>query len=97
MKHNPWNHYVDPEAVRTAMRAARTGQKHSDATKQKIGDKRRGQKHTQDAIDKIRQAKAAQPRMTCEHCGKTNLTPQTYGRWHGLNCKEYKPDAVQDD
>ena len=33
--------------------------------------------------------------LTCEHCGRSNLTPTNYKRWHGDNCKRQQTHVRQ--
>jgi hypothetical protein len=69
----------------------------SDASKQNqkngkiscIGDNMRGKKLSKEHKTKLREAKRNQNRLMCEWCGKDNLTPPLYKRWHGKNCNKY--------
>jgi hypothetical protein len=50
------------------------------------------EKHKQPVYKQMQKEKqkevfATKPRMSCEHCGKSELTHMLYFRWHGNNCK----------
>lgn len=65
----------------------RYGVEVSESTRQKIGDKIRGRKQTDE--EKARRAAAnkgkAKPKKLCPHCGQMTAV-NTYPRWHGANC-----------
>lgn len=60
----------------------------SESTKQKIGDKIRGRKQTEE--EKARRAEAnkgkTKPKKLCPHCGQM-IAVNTYTRWHGDACR----------
>jgi hypothetical protein len=65
----------------------RYGVELSESTKQKIGDKIRGRKQTEE--EKARRAEAnrgkTKPKKLCPHCEQM-IAVNTYSRWHGDNC-----------
>ena len=65
----------------------RYGVEVSESTRQKIGDKIRGRKQTDE--EKARRAAAnkgkVKPKKLCPHCGQMTAV-NTYPRWHGANC-----------
>jgi hypothetical protein len=67
----------------------RYGVEVSESTRQKIGDKIRGRKQTDE--EKARRAAAnkgkAKPKKLCPHCGQMTAV-NTYPRWHGPNCSQ---------
>jgi len=66
----------------------RYGVELSESTKQKIGDKIRGRKQTEE--EKARRAAAnrgkVKPKKLCPHCGEM-IAVNTYSRWHGARCR----------
>lgn len=62
-----------------------------ESTRQKIGDKIRGRKQTEE--EKARRAEAnrgkVKPKQLCPHCNQM-ISVNTYPRWHGANCKSLK-------
>ncbi len=62
-----------------------------ESTRQKIGDKIRGRKQTEE--EKARRAEAnrgkVKPKQLCPHCNQM-ISVNTYPRWHGNNCKSLK-------
>jgi hypothetical protein len=66
----------------------RYGVELSKYTRQKIGDKIRGRKQTEE--EKARRAEAnrgkTKPKKLCPHCGEM-IAVNTYSRWHGPNCR----------
>jgi hypothetical protein len=63
----------------------------SKETREKIGNKIRGRKQTDEEKERRRQANLGKTRnkMSCPHCQKL-ISVNTYPRWHGDNCKEKK-------
>jgi len=45
-----------------------------------------GQKHTDETKEKISMKARNRQKKECEHCG-LSLSPSTYSRWHGENCR----------
>jgi hypothetical protein len=82
------------EEWRAKMSESKQGEKNnrygvtvSDETRQKISDKIRGRKQTEE--EKARRAEAnrgkAKPKKLCPHCEQM-IAVNTYSRWHGENC-----------
>lgn len=69
----------------------RYGVEVSESTRQKIGDKIRGRKQTDE--EKARRAAAnkgkVKPKKLCPHCGQMTAV-NTYPRWHGDRCRQDK-------
>ena len=67
----------------------RYGVELSDETRQKIGDRIRGRKQTEE--EKARRAEAnrgkVKPKILCPHCNQV-IAANTYPRWHGDQCKK---------
>ena len=67
----------------------RYGVELSEETRQKIGNKIRGRKQTEE--EKQRRGEAnrgkVKPKQLCPHCQKM-IAVNTYPRWHGLNCHQ---------
>ena len=65
----------------------RFGVELSEVTRQKIGDRIRGRKQTEE--EKARRAEAnkgrVKPKKLCPHCQKM-IAVNTYPRWHGAHC-----------
>ena len=70
----------------------RYGVELSETTRQKIGDKIRGRKQTDE--EKARRAEAnrgkTKPKLLCPHCQKL-IAVNTYPRWHGDRCSQASP------
>jgi len=68
----------------------RYGIKLSEATRQKIGDKIRGRRQTEE--EKVRRAEAnrgkVKPKKLCPHCQQM-IAVNTYPRWHGDHCAKF--------
>jgi hypothetical protein len=64
----------------------------SEETRQKIGDRIRGRKQTEE--EKARRGLAnlgkVKPKKLCPHCNQM-IAVNTYPRWHGANCASIKP------
>ena len=67
----------------------RYGVELSEATRQKIGDRIRGRRQTDE--EKARRAEAnkgkVKPKKLCPHCNQM-IAVNTYPRWHGDNCSQ---------
>ena len=67
----------------------RFGVELSEATRQKIGDRIRGRRQTDE--EKARRAEAnrgkVKPKQLCPHCQQM-IAVNTYPRWHGANCAQ---------
>ena len=84
------------EEWRAKMSESKRGEKNnrygvelSEATRQKIGDKIRGRKQTDE--EKARRAEAnrgkTKPKILCPNCHKM-IAVNTYPRWHGDRCRQ---------
>ena len=84
------------EEWRARMSESKRGEKNnrygvelSEETRQKIGDRIRGRKQTDE--EKARRAEAnrgkTKPKKLCPHCNQM-IAVNTYPRWHGENCAQ---------
>lgn len=87
------------EEWRSKMSASKLGENNnrygvevSESTRQKIGDRIRGRKQTEE--EKIRRGLSnlgkVKPKKLCPHCNQM-IAVNTYPRWHGANCTSLKP------
>jgi hypothetical protein len=87
------------EEWRAKMAESKRGEKNNrwgvevlDSTRQKIGNKIRGRKQTEE--EKARRAEAnrgkIKPKLLCPHCQQM-IAVNTYPRWHGPNCAQARP------
>lgn len=87
------------EEWRSKMSASKIGENNnrygvevSESTRQKIGDRIRGRKQTEE--EKIRRGLSnlgkIKPKKLCPHCNQM-IAVNTYPRWHGDQCRALKP------
>jgi hypothetical protein len=82
---------LDTKRKNGTMVSGMAGKRHSENTKLKISESKRGKKPTPESNEKRSLALRGriQPTSTCPHCGKVGSVSQM-ARWHNNNCKVNK-------